>query len=152
MKYLSNYMEAKQSDPSKPLLVRRQGQTAHDPSMPLWRASRPLWLTVREVYTKRHQPILTPHRARGRYTHDSIALYTIYQYTYYMTTNKPEAKTESHKGRPGWVARRTAINFGVRHAQMIDDLVAEAKKTDHRANMTVVIEDAIERAHTALIK
>lgn len=55
-----------------------------------------------------------------------------------MTNNKPE-----HKGKPKWSIIKRSFNFGEGHNKMLTELVEERKKTDHRVNMSVIVEDAI---------
>lgn len=55
-----------------------------------------------------------------------------------MTNSKPE-----HKGKPKWAVSKRTFNFGEKHTKMLEELVTERLKTDHRANMSVIVEDAI---------
>lgn len=57
-----------------------------------------------------------------------------------------------HKGKPGWVVKRIALNLGARHAEMLDALLRASRETDHRANNTTVLENAIALAYSALVK
>ncbi len=57
----------------------------------------------------------------------------------------------SGKGTPVWVAKRTAFNLGEKHWTMLTDLVTNARTDNHRANMTTVIEEAIENLHKVKI-
>lgn len=48
------------------------------------------------------------------------------------------------------IVRKLTALLRPKHNDMFEKLVAFAKVNDHRANMTTVIEDAIERAYDAL--
>ncbi len=48
---------------------------------------------------------------------------------------------------PKWVTHRVGINFGERHAQMLKELVAQAKSQNPRSNITSVMEEALENLH-----
>ena len=54
-------------------------------------------------------------------------------------------KEQTHKGKPAWVTERRTFNLGKKHADMLEELVLRAKAKNHRANMTTVVEDAIEK-------
>ena len=66
------------------------------------------------------------------------------------TTHAQEAKS-AHKGKPGWVTKRHAINLGETHERLLNELVAQAQEANHRASITTVIEEAIRALHDARI-
>ncbi len=51
------------------------------------------------------------------------------------------------RGRPAWATGRRTFNFGAKHEEMLSVLLQKAKQTDHRANMTTVVEKAIEEKY-----
>ena len=68
-----------------------------------------------------------------------------------MDTKESEKAVIHKGGKPGWTVKRTAFNFGEKHARMLDELVLQARKENHRANFTTVVEEAIENLHDVRI-
>lgn len=54
---------------------------------------------------------------------------------------------KKQRGKPAWVAHRLGVNLGKKHADMLEQLIANARKEDSRATVGGVIEDAIDALH-----
>jgi hypothetical protein len=58
--------------------------------------------------------------------------------------------TEKKKGKPKWVARTIVANLTTEDSRMLDALVEEARKRDHRNNIASTIGNAIKALHLSV--